>query len=381
MRKIFFLSLFMLGGTFKTEAQTPLNTLNITPDGEAIPVFIQRQHGCDRIDIPDAPARAIRLENGQVQLYTTQFLNRLNVGKNLLQLTHKCDIVFQGKESSDPAAFSDRSWITSPYTLDGKTVYAVIHNEFQGHRHVGMCPTGRYMDCWYNTLTWAVSEDGGKSFKGNALVASLPYRYDQVVGQHRGYFNPSNIVSHQKAFYMFAFATKAGLQKPGNCLMRTQHLKDPNAWRGWNGTSFDATFINPYTSNAPDQGHVCEPIGVGKLKWPVTSLVHHLPSKRFIATMLDGSRDGGIYYAISPDLLHWSDPKKIMPAVGEKHWTCEKSPPISYPSLLDPESKSPNFETVGNQPFLFVTRFNVSNCRTSMNRDLLRIPLKIEETP
>ena len=64
---------------------------------------------------------------------------------------------------------------------------------------------------------------------GRALVAALPYRYDEVGRGHHGYFNPSNIVELDGAHYMFAFATRAGLQREGNCLLRTTDLATPGS--------------------------------------------------------------------------------------------------------------------------------------------------------
>ncbi len=236
------------------------------------------------------------------------------------------------------------------------------------------------MDCWFNALTAAVSHDAGRSFQrvpGRALVAALPYRYDEVGIGHHGYFNPSNIVTLAGAQHMFAFATQAGAQRPGNCLLRTTAISQPEAWRGWDGTAFQVAFINPYTEPGPPERHVCAPVGAGRLLWPVTSLVRHQPSGLFIALMMNGVRGGGVHYATSPDLLQWSAPALLMPALGMGAWTCADPPPLAYPSLLDPDSADRNFETVGAGATLFATRFNVAECRTGMDRELLRWDVRI----
>ena len=335
---------------------------------------------CDATDIPDTPARAIRLSDGTVQLYDTWSRNRVDSGPSLLRVRRQCAVVLTGAGRDDPAAYDDAAWIAAPWTPDGHTIWAVVHNEFHGQKRPKLCPSGRYMDCWFNALTEAVSRDGGRTFErapGDALVAALPYRYDQVGIGHHGYFNPSNIVTFEGAQYMFAFATRAGAQRPGNCLLRTAAVGDARAWRGWDGAAFGASFIDPYTEAGVPEKHVCAPVGPGQLRWPVTSLVRHGADGVFIASMQDGERGGGVFYATSRDLLHWSDPALLMPATGLGTWTCADPAPAAYPSLLDPGSGDRNFETVGATATLFMTRFVVKDCRTSMDRELVRWPVRI----
>lgn len=353
--------------------------LTIQLEGSAVPAISGARPSCDPLDIPDAPARAIRLRTGEVQLYASHFHNRVERGPGLLVLKHDCRVVLSGAERDDPAVFDDRAWIVSPWT-DGTTIWAIMHNEFQGHRRPLLCPSRRYMDCWYNSLTAAVSRDSGLSFvrgPGRALVATLPYRYDQVGLGHHGYFNPSNIVTLENAHYVMAFATGSLLQHEGNCLLRTDRVDDPASWRAWDGAAFNVTFIDPYSAPQAPEGHVCAPVGAGKLRWPVTSLVRHGASGLFIATMLNGARGGGVFYATSTDLIRWSVPAGLMPGVGQEAFTCVDTPPIAYPSVLDPATDDPNFATVSEHAFLFFTRFDVINCRTGLDRELLRVGVHI----
>jgi hypothetical protein len=344
------------------------------------PVTALSPSACEGRDLPDAPARAIRLANGTVQLYATDRDNRVNAGPDLLHLRHGCAVVLRGAGNDDPSAYDDRAWIASPWTSDGRTIWAVVHNEFHGHLRKPLCPTGRYMDCWFNALTLAVSHDAGRTFRrapGRALVAALPYRYDELPLGHHGYFNPSNIVSLNDALHMFAFATHANAQRAGNCLLRTTGIEQADSWRGWDGAAFAVSFADPYAGPVKPEQHVCAPVGVGALRWPVTSLVRHQPTGLFIALMQDTARGGGVYYATSPDLLRWSAPALLMSAIGPGAWTCTDPDPIAYPSLLDPASTDRNFETVGATAALFATRFNVEHCRTGMNRSLARWTVRI----
>jgi hypothetical protein len=332
------------------------------------------------MDIPDAPARAVRLADGTVQLYATDSRNRVESGPGLLALRHGCASLLKGAGNDDPGAYDDRAWLASPWSPDGQTIWAVMHNEFHGHRRPALCSTGRYMDCWFNALTQAVSHNSGKNFQrvpGRALVAALPYRYDQVGLGHHGYFNPSNIVTFDGAQYMFTFTTRAGAQRPGNCLLRTTAIQTPEAWRGWDGSSFSVVLIDPYASLDAPELHVCAPVGANGLRWPVTSLVRHAASGLFVAIMQNSARGGGVFYATSRDLVHWSDPALLLEAIGEGAWTCADAPPLAFPSLLDAASPDRNYETLGDTAELFATWFNVAHCRTSLDRTLMRWPIRL----
>ena len=91
---------------------------------------------------------------------------------------------------ADPAKYADHEWLAAPYTDDGRTVYSLVHDEYQGQTHPGRCPSGVYLKCWYNSITLAVSTDGGRTFthaerRRAHLVASVPYRYEPDAGPYR----------------------------------------------------------------------------------------------------------------------------------------------------------------------------------------------------
>ncbi|MCU0987680.1 MAG: hypothetical protein MUC89_22600 [Acetobacteraceae bacterium] len=372
-------------------AAAPPPALTVTLVGDAEAVFVRRRDGCGRFDTPDAPARAVRTPAG-VALFATHFDNRALRGPSLRDLRPDCVITFAGAENPDPAAFSDRSWIAALWTRDGLTIHALVHNEHQGHRHAGQCPTRRYRDCWFNALTAVVSHDAGLTFRpagpAPSLVAALPYRADEMQGRPAGYYNPTGIVEHENAMYFMAFASGREAQRHGNCLVRTDTIADPSSWRAWDGAGFSVRFANPYAADAPQgaarAAHVCAPVGRGRLQWPVTALVRHAPSGQFIAVMQGGPHRPehavpapGVYIATSADLLTWSAPAFVMPGIGHGRFRCGDAPPIAYPSLLDPDSDDPSFATVGDTAWLLFTRFNVPDCRITSDRDLIRIAVTI----
>ncbi len=71
------------------------------------------------------------------------------------------------------------------------------------------CPSGEYMECWYNAVTFAKSTDGGATYTHATapghLVACAPYEYEPDSGAW-GLFGPSNIVYNPKDGYFYAMS-------------------------------------------------------------------------------------------------------------------------------------------------------------------------------
>lgn len=354
--------------------------LDLSAAGPAETVFRWRSDACAKDDIPDTPARAFRDAKGQVHLLVPHHTNRALVGPSLDGVRPDCRVVYKGAERDAPAAFDDRAWLAAPYTLDGNTVVALVHNEFQGHRRRALCPSGDYMKCWSNSVTAAVSHDGGARFhRTGGPVAAQPYRYRGDLGRHVGFFNPSNIVARDGFLYALVFAVGQGEQKGGTCLMRTDTLADPRSWRAWDGSGFTVRFADPYRDPEVEPGrHVCTPVGQGSLEAPVSSVVLHQPSGLYLATMAATRPEGGgVFVATSPDLIHWSQAKLALPLTVAGQQGCGEAAAFNYPSLIDPTSPTRNFETTGDRAMLYMTRFNLDSCKLGMDRDLIRVPVRI----
>jgi hypothetical protein len=229
----------------------------------------------------------------------------------------------------------------------------------------------------YSATTLAMSEALGQSFKraeaNGGLVATLPYRYDPDARRHIGYFGPTNILSDGRFFYTMVYATAYQEQKEGSCLLRTNDLSDPASWRAWDGNDFNVAFENPYRSDGDPAQHVCTPVDPSHLTNMIMSLVRHAPSGQYLALFVAASddntaaQDHAVYVAASPDLIHWSAKTKVIPITLPSQAKCNGPLPLAYPSLLDPQSPSRNFETVGDRPVLFMT------CSTS----IIVIPVSI----
>ena len=87
----------------------------------------------------------------------------------------------------------------------------------------------------------------------------------------------------------------------------------------------------------------------------------------------------GVFYSLSDDLVHWSPGKRLF--AGLRPWgqkACAEF--YEYPSLIDHGSKSNIFDTVDlDQLYLYLTRFNYSDCKRGLNRDLVRVKIVSKE--
>jgi hypothetical protein len=355
-------------------------------------VFDWSEDACEPSDVPDLPARAFRDDRGRVQLIASHYVARRFVGPDLDGLRHECVPVFESRESPDPAAFSDREWIGSVYTLDGSTIFALLHAEYQGNTHPGRCPSGEYLECWYNAITLAVSRDGGVSYERvteppGHLVASIPSRY-RPDGGSAGIFSPSNIVRSPEDGRYYALVRVAGYgnEPYGTCVMRTERLDRPDSWRAWGGDGFTVEFSNPYREGDVRPSSWCEPVAPADIAAMTDSLTRNSVAGKYLlvgVSSLEDQASGrtvwGVYYSFSEDLVTWTPRRLLLETETVHSYECGDPDPIAYASLIDPASRSRSFETTGRRGFLYFTRFNVdADCDLGLDRDLVRVPVEID---
>ena len=57
-------------------------------------------------------------------------------------------------------------------------------------------------------------------------------------------------------------------------------------------------------------------------------------------------------------------------------WQCGDEFPWGFPSVIDHKSRDRNFGTSGQSFHLYFTRHNRGGCVSSLDRDLIRLPIK-----
>ncbi len=349
-------------------------------------IFDWSADSCEQIDIPDAPVRAFRDAVGKINLLSTHYTNYRMVGNDFNSLVRDCSApVLDSHFDSDPAQFNDFEWLVSTYTHDGKTIYAIVHNEYHGADHTDVvdCPSGDAARCWYNALTFATSTDSGHTFTHasapNHLLAAAPYQYSADNGPF-GFFGGTNIVYDRRDSYYYAIiqVEAFGLQQVGVTTMRTQTIADPSSWRGWDGSGYNVSFVNPYTDTFDPADHIVQPIGAGNIEKMQGNLTW---STYFDKWLLVGAaqKSGvwGFYYSISDDLIHWVTRKSIMTAnVNINPNRTAGVDVLAYPTIIDHADTTRNFEQTGQDVYLYYVRQHPTSL---YDRDLVRIPMRFSK--
>jgi hypothetical protein len=369
----------------------------LTQVGPEQTVYDWSTMACEPVDIPDTPARAFRDASGHVQLIASHISARRMIGPSLDTVRHECRVLLRPRFDADPSLYQDREWIRSPYTENGRVVYALLSEEFQGWRHPGLCPAPYiWKQCWLNSITSAVSTDGGNSYThppGPAhLVATVPYPFAPGSTDAYGVFASSNIIKLSDGlYYAMAKVEQYGVQQVGVCVMRTGDLSDPSSWRAWDGAGFNIRFVNPYEQPAESpSSHVCEPVAIGEIAKMADSVTYNTYFQKYLLVGNAGGRDvngnviWGFYYSLSNDLVHWSNRKLLLDAPLPWTYTCGPEDPVLFPSILDPDSTARNFDTSDQSPDLYFTRshytFSGGTCFHLLDRDLDRIPFQFTGT-
>ena len=93
--------------------------------------------------------------------------------------------------------------------------------------------------------------------------------------------------------------------------------------------------------------------------------------------LIGSSTDGdqyGFFVSFSDDLINWSHRTLLL----QRHLPWTSPGPLdaihSYPSLLDPDSSSRSFDTVGQTAYVYYTRNN--RAANGLDSDMLRVPVE-----
>jgi hypothetical protein len=350
-------------------------SIELDPASRAV-VFDYRSMSCGADDMPDAPVRAVRLLDGTVRLFASSSGNYTWSGKSVDELERDCRSSYRGKLDDDPSTFDDRGWISSVWTQDGKMVSALVHIEFHGHRRPMLCPSVKYVECWYNSIVTVQSSDGGQTFvRDDSPGMRIAPRARFRPGGQAGFFSPSNVVAKDGRLFFFAYAARHGDQQLGNCLWRLPPSGSEQRLAYWIGSGFEDVWESPYldvVSSPP-----CRV--VSRLPAPVASVVRHEPSGLFIAILAtaNGKQGSGIYTSESSDLVTWSEPRRLIDAPVRSNFRCGGPQPLLYPSLIDPRSKDRNFGIIGNDVYLFAATYDGTTCNLLHNLKLVRYRVNI----
>lgn len=352
-------------------------------------VFDYKHDACNSLDIPDEAAHAFRDASGKVHLIASHYKNLAMLGPDLNHVHRDCHLIYAANTSAKPEEFDDLGWIESLYTTDGKTIHGIVSMDFHPHRHDLPCEGNiASHSCWYSALTQVDSTDGGRTFIAPPpgkprFIAGAPYPYDSSHTEVVGSLVPTQMVPWNGYVYALFSMARTRDQQAGDCLVRTKDPGDPASWRAWDGHGFNVSFAYPYPSPPADTvAHTCLPVGGMNLHAPVRSLLLLPHDAGFLAVMqgthtVNNKSVTGVLASTSTDLIHWSALIPIIDIPTYRAHGCQETPHAAaygYPSLLDPESISLNFNTIGTKGYIYLTRFHYCE---GLSRDLVRIPVEI----
>ena len=353
-----------------------------TLDGPRTAVFTTPHDSCEANDIPDAMARAFRDSTGTIHFVTASTDLYASLGPTLDSLKRSCEAAYHSANDTNPADFNDQAWIDSFYTLDGLNIAGLTHTEYHGWAIQGECHItngSQYSACEYDSDTYHFSKDGGYHFHsldppGNFL-AGVPYKYVIDDGPI-GYSVDTNIISFGGWYYAVATSWTwppncSGTTGPNRCItsggapLRTQDVFDPSSWRGWDGTDFSLTFVDPYPGpvSHPLQ-HVYTPVRyMGFVN--AINLYNAGGQEIVVATLWDywDNELGppGMYLTTSTDLVNWTKPTLVVTVKDLLAQDPKGSWLYAYFSLLDPAAPDMNFSMIGDHPYLYYVRLNNNN--------------------
>jgi len=345
---------------------------------------------CEDLDVPDGPARFVRAGDGTLVLFSGNapryYVSR---GSDFSSLTRVCgQPALVSADKPTPESYENWEWLWAVYR-EGDKWHAFVHNEFHDNTSatctVGVPTFGN--PCWYNSVTYAVSSDGGRTFtKPNApdhVVAPAPNAWvppSFVPSDYaaEGYFAPSNLVRGPDGYYyslMNSIPDKSNMSVRGICAIRSDRLDDPTSWRAWDGSGFNLRLTSPYATGASATVCTYLPIAIGN-----ESLSYNTYLGLYMLvgySNMGPSTTCGFYFSLSPDMVHWGPKQLIAPA--RIPW-CDAGPAtpgvlepvmVMYPSLIDHGDTGVNFDRTGRNVYLYYTRFNDGG----LDRDLVRVPV------
>lgn len=203
------------------------------------------------------------------------------VGPSLKELTkHDCSHrVYESINSSKPEDLASHQWLQSAIVFPNGSGAALIHSEFHGGMtgDTSLCTVQHNQgNCQYWSTGLGITKDGGDTWN---LTSTPPHHFTFAVprkfekdSQLTGFGALGGLVLDDDGFYYgHVNQARAGTDSSdtstnGVCAFRSDDIFDPRSFRGWNGSAWTTTWVDPYTASADDLAtgdHTCAVIQAG----------------------------------------------------------------------------------------------------------------------
>lgn len=206
------------------------------------------------------------------------------VGPRLDRLErHDCSHrVYTSVNSSVPWSFANHQWLQSVLLHPNGSGTCLIHSEFHGGMvgNKSLCTTTGPKGCQYWSSSVGVTSDGGSHWTLAGAppaprVFSVPRVYTKDSAM-TGFGAIGAVAKEGRYFYGHASQISAGADPAGpadpsftgTCAWRSDDLADSASFRGWNGSGWHTTWIDPYTTTPAGAAgdHTCLPIDTGNYR-------------------------------------------------------------------------------------------------------------------
>jgi len=350
------------------QMKTPQQHLAVASEEQ---VFIDGDP-CHTMSVPDAPARALRLDGGGVYFLATNNRNIPLMGATLSTLRPQCQLKAMGSENADPNAFDDMYWVQAIALNAQHQIVGLASHDYNGQRHKGMCSSTERGACWYSSILLATAPKNGPfhlKSRTDRTIAVPQQPYDRNLTKRTGFFTTSNIVAYSGASYVIIYAENTAGIKSGNCLFKAQN-PELTKWLALSGEGFNADF-----SSITNQS--CTIIGPDIFHSPIRAIIWVEDLDSWVAVFQEGTgAEEGIYYSLSKDLVHWNNRSFLMQAAAPYGKPgCGKF--YSYPSVISNDDGH-TFDHAKNSFDLYMTRFDFDDCvRDHKKRDLVRWRIEV----
>lgn len=256
-------------------------------------------------------------------------------------------------------SYYNELWMVVPYTLDGITIYSLIHNEYH------IVPTNP--SNVYGNLIAATSNDGGNTFNlyqntnessVNLPVIASPFVYESSLNIQSGMWAQTNIIHWGNYYYMLVYQYLPPTESSslsGMCIYRTNSISRYDSWLGFDATTrnYDIPLVPSYPSGIPNPSqYLCSPVlpYYYQFSWSYNVVLHAFiivgidpnyneiqGNAAFVYTLANLDPNNGI---LSPINHNKSYSEYFLRYINDiQSWI--ESPTIDaqfYPSLLDPNS-------------------------------------------
>jgi hypothetical protein len=252
-----------------------------------------------------------------------------------------CKPILRSPHNPDEAQYSGSQWLTGFYKESNGSLYGIVHNEYYGGNFpqgfdfkipsTPRCslgaPNGKPvmpLGCTYTSLSMTVLGGGASVFVPVAkppgqVVAKPGFKYVPNVGKATGYFTNTNIYKNRDGYYYVITADVLPDGSERRCPIRASDLSEPSTWKGWGGSDFTVDI---------SKGGDCATTGFSLFPYYLGFNTY------FDKFIIVGGSAGQIAYALSSDLVHWSQPVSFGLPIFDKQtadWSNN-----NYPSLMDP---------------------------------------------